>query len=345
MTGRPRGNLRALDIGATGGTTPPQTTERAPAGPGQGTAARPVAATRPHPATDRSRLILVGLLLVIVTAGLRSGVALTWERSWRGPWYDRAHGVALAVALELICAGLLSWLLVRRRHSPGAASLPGRLRVALIRLVVVVMLALGGALLTLLHLHFKPGKPRSFRALAGGHVRRRRVPVTSSGNIELSKDLAIALIVLVLLVLLVYLLRRLRWRDPVGTPVPLVDDESALRAAVEAGRMALGELSEPRMAIIRCYLAMESSLARAGTGRTAAETPDELLGRSIAAGLLHGSAPAELTGLFYEARFSTHPVPQSSRDRALRALDEILADLGARPAPGGPEPAGSAARS
>ncbi len=52
---------------------------------------------------------------------------------------------------------------------------------------------------------------------------------------------------------------------------------------------------------------MEDSLASAGTARAAAETPDELLTRAAASGVIHGEAAASLTGLFYEARFSTHP--------------------------------------
>jgi Domain of unknown function (DUF4129) len=98
---------------------------------------------------------------------------------------------------------------------------------------------------------------------------------------------------------------------------------------VAAGRTALADLTEARLAIIACYAAMEDSLARAGTARAAAETPDELLSRASAAGLLSGGAPARLTELFYEARFSAHPMPSAARDAAISALDTIQADLGA----------------
>jgi hypothetical protein len=66
-----------------------------------------------------------------------------------------------------------------------------------------------------------------------------------------------------------------------------------------------------------------------------ADTPDELLARAAGQGLVHGNAAARLTVLFYEARFSTHPMPFTKRDEAQQALGELAASLG------GPEPAGT----
>ena len=40
-----------------------------------------------------------------------------------------------------------------------------------------------------------------------------------------------------------------------------------------------------------------------------------------------GTAAARLTALFYEARFSSHPVDRRRRDEAERALDELAAAL------------------
>jgi hypothetical protein len=58
-----------------------------------------------------------------------------------------------------------------------------------------------------------------------------------------------------------------------------------------------------------------------------ADTPDELLARATASGLVHGSAAARLTALFYEARFSSHPLDRRQRDAAEQALDELAAAL------------------
>jgi hypothetical protein len=68
---------------------------------------------------------------------------------------------------------------------------------------------------------------------------------------------------------------------------------------------------------------MEGSLADAGTARAAAETPDELLARATASGLLRGQAASQLTALFYEARFSTHPLSGTAKADATAALNEI----------------------
>jgi hypothetical protein len=68
--------------------------------------------------------------------------------------------------------------------------------------------------------------------------------------------------------------------------------------------------------------------------RAAADTPDELLARAASQGLVGGDWPARLTALFYEARFSTHPMSRALRDDAERALSELAASLG------GTEPAG-----
>jgi hypothetical protein len=299
--------------------------------------------TGPGPATDRSRLILTGLLLVIVIAGIRAGFALTWQGGWHGPWHDRDAGVAMAAALELVCVVLLGALQVRKLRWPDPGNPAHRLRVAMTRLIIAVMAALGGALVSLFHFSVKAHQ--AHKPSPPVKLGRLRIPSQTGSpvNLDIVRDVLLAIVVLAVSALIVILLRRRRryWR--VSPVVPDVDDGTALREAVEAGRMALGELSEPRMAIIHCYLAMERSLAEAGAARVAAETPDELLARSTAAGLLRGDAPAELTALFYEARFSTHPVPQSARARALRAIDAILADLGDPDADRGPAPAGSAA--
>src|SRR5258708_34009754 len=104
---------------------------------------------------------------------------------------------------------------------------------------------------------------------------------------------------------------------------------------------------------------MERSRADRGTARTVADTPDELLARAVAAGTVRGAAAGRLTALFYEARFSTHPLGAGQRDAASAALDELADELAAKPAPaaasqpgksgpgaagpGGPSPGGGGA--
>ena len=72
---------------------------------------------------------------------------------------------------------------------------------------------------------------------------------------------------------------------------------------------------------------MEGTIAEAGAARAVAETPDELLARAAAAQLVNAAPAGRLTGLFYEARFSTHPMPSSRRDEAEQALADLAASL------------------
>ena len=113
-----------------------------------------------------------------------------------------------------------------------------------------------------------------------------------------------------------------------------MEDSEDLREAVESGRSALRTVDDARAAIIACYLAMEQSLAERGTARSLADTPDELLSRARARGVVRGTAAARLTALFYEARFSSHPLGPGQRDAAEQALDELAAAL-AEPAEAG----------
>jgi hypothetical protein len=109
----------------------------------------------------------------------------------------------------------------------------------------------------------------------------------------------------------------------------IAEDPQSLREAVESGRTALRTFDDARAAIIACYVAMEASLAQRGTARGVADTPDELLARAIGLGLVRGTAAARLTALFYEARFSSHPLDPGQRDAAEQALDELAATLNA----------------
>ncbi|MYS44741.1 DUF4129 domain-containing protein, partial [Streptomyces sp. SID5998] len=59
------------------------------------------------------------------------------------------------------------------------------------------------------------------------------------------------------------------------------------------------------------------------------DSPQDLLERAVADGLPPRAA-AELTALFREARYSTHPMDGGHRDRAAAALAEIAHDLRSR---------------
>jgi hypothetical protein len=130
-----------------------------------------------------------------------------------------------------------------------------------------------------------------------------------------------------------------RLRRP-AAPLVIQDvSTEELREAVEEGRAALATIDDARAAIIACYVAMERRLAERGTARGAADTPDELLAKAVASGLVRSGAAGRLTALFYEARFSTHPLAGGQREAASEALDELAGELRAKPEKAS-EPAG-----
>jgi hypothetical protein len=271
-----------------------------------------------------ARPIVVALLLIVVLAGISAaGPAV----GGRGPWRQDALG--LGIALEIGLGLLQIAVAIRVRRSPGAGRLATVLRSGVRTLAAAVMILIvavavanltgtrhGGAVLKVI-----TGKPKKPAKLA-------KFPKGSVVSGAYLSYVLYALILLIVIIACVVLVTRLRRSAPGGYPdEPAEDEAEELRRAVESGRTALRAVDDARAAIIACYLAMEGSLAKAGTARTLAETPDELLGRAAASGLIHGPAAARLTGLFYEARFSSHPLPASVKDDARQSLEAISAEL------------------
>ncbi len=297
---------------------------------------------RPDP--TRARLLLTGLLILIAIFGVRALPAPAWYQSWRGPWHDQ--GTAVAIGTEVALAALLGALLRLRSRHPNTSWLAGRLRAWLTLFIPAAMIGCGVALLrfiTLPHFHLHPlrhrPQPPAPPAFKASGIHRGLFSPAIATAIEYT---VLALVIISLIIAMVYLVGRLRRIVRRERLIVEADEADVVREAVEAGRTALTGVSDARLAIIACYLAMERSLGDAGTARAAAETADELLARATAAGLLRGESPAELTELFSAARFSRHEVPESARTRALAALNVILADLSGRGGSGKPRPGGAA---
>ena len=110
---------------------------------------------------------------------------------------------------------------------------------------------------------------------------------------------------------------------------PAPPQRDALLEGLSAGIGDLEAIADPRAAVIACYARLEALLASAGVARRPADTPLELLERALVAlGAAAGSAAA-LTELFQRARFSDHAIDESMRSRALEALRDIRAQVGA----------------
>src|SRR3984957_2434669 len=274
------------------------------------------------PHLNRARIAIAGLLIAIAIAGLHVlGPAGNWA-------WPTSRLLLVGGALELALAALLAGLYWRRRRpAPPAGDLSGKLR-QILTAVLVACLIVVGLLVLISEARLTPN--RLVRSQPPpSRPRLRTPPPTSTHHDNFSlplRDLVIAILIAALVAIAVASWRHRRrgtwlWAAPEPGELPdLTEDE--LAKAVESGLSALREFADARLAIIRCYLAMEASLAAAGAERGAAETPDELLARAVAAGLVPRAPAGRLTALFYEARFSSHELPDSARDQAERALTE-----------------------
>jgi hypothetical protein len=280
-----------------------------------------------------ARLLLTALLVAAVLVGLRGGFAL---HGWRGPY--RRDGIAVGIALEVVLAALLVALLIRGRRPSDdfrVLRVRGLLRAALLAALVVVPAIL--LLAVPLHPHPLPPQPQPTQPQPTAHSTPTRPPHAPAPFRVPLLDVLYALLVLALIGGIVVCAVLLRRRQPVRDVLPpdeasLAEGQrSDLEDAVSSGQRALAELDDARAAIIACYVAMERSLAAAGADHEAADTPDEFLARAVAAGLVRGTAAGELTGLFYEARFSAHELTAAQRDAARETLEQLAADLRGSP--------------
>jgi hypothetical protein len=291
-----------------------------------------MAGERPEPGGPPAtavRLVIAGVLLAVALAGLRASVHPHGLRN--GPL--AADGLVIGIILELILVGLLVVIAMRYRRGPTVGQPAAGLRAGL--RVFLIIAALAMPVLLILD-HIGPGSPHPHHAKAPpqapGFLHHPRLRgnggVGISGTVLLYVAIAIGLALLAVICVLVA--RRMTSGDGWGAGGEPVDDETAeeqLRRAVASGQAAMREYDDARLAIIACYVAMETSLARAGAARGDAETPDELLTRTVADGLVPAGEAGTLTELFYEARFSSHPLPEGRRAQARQALEVIAAAL------------------
>jgi hypothetical protein len=104
-------------------------------------------------------------------------------------------------------------------------------------------------------------------------------------------------------------------------------ERSAAGVAVDAAIDALQDDTDPRRAVIAAYAAMQRAFAAHGLARSPAEAPREFLRRVLIASSATEREAGTLTGLFEEARFSTHPIPERARELALSALRSLESRL------------------
>ena len=104
-------------------------------------------------------------------------------------------------------------------------------------------------------------------------------------------------------------------------------EATAARAAVDAAIGALDAEADPRRAVIAAYGAMRRTLGEHGVARLPTEAPREYLQRVLVASQANEREARTLTGLFEEARYSAHPIPERLREVALAALRSLQGRL------------------
>jgi len=311
------------------------TSEPGTTGPGTGSdTGTPEVAPRAGAGSSWPLVLPLALLIILGLAGLRGVVAAPrWNQSLR---HD---GLAIGLALEVVL-GVLLVVTARRRSRASRAAALGQvpLNEVAAKLREVLIFALGGGMIAVavafvisLHLRF-PRPNRKLPPLAvptlGFTAAPRRSQVTDI-HFPLAASLyGLLIAALVAGVLLsIWWARRFRPSFGAGRSGFVAQDPEDLLEAVESGRSALRTVDDARAAIVACYVAMEKRLAERGAARAVADTPDELLARASASGLVRGSAAERLTALFYEARFSSHPLGHEQRDVAEQALNELAGAL------------------
>ena len=241
-------------------------------------------------------VLALAVFAIIVYAVWPQGRSKDEENEWSSeppptPWWVKVLSVAFSF---LLIGGLiLAAIIVARQH--GSDSL-------------LPSFGLGGQ---------RPG------AIAGG---------THAGNAGQPGGfdwlaLALATTILATVGLLIVMLMRSKARAVRAKAMP----EEALSRALDEGRSALTSDLEPRRAVILAYAAMERSLADQGVARKFYEAPFEYMGRVLGQASVSRQWVHRLTDLFELAKFSHHTIHAGMREDALAAVDNIQAELRAKP--------------
>jgi hypothetical protein len=256
----------------------------------------------------------VALGLVTVVAMAAHGAA--WNEHRGGDVRSLPHGVIVAATICAFVVGALLFLLVlvgaRGRETPDQRQRRHRNAIAL--LVFLAAIALAGVFL-------RP-KPETTRGPAAPAAGASRSPAAGGGSHGPSATTWWPLVIVGLCTAGAFIAATARRS---GTNASPDTSTAAAVAMVDASLDDLRTEPDARLAVIAAYARMERGLAARGFARQPAETPTEYFRRALTADegvvVAVSTEPLrELTSLAERARFSTSPIDESMRSRAIAFL-------------------------
>lgn len=130
--------------------------------------------------------------------------------------------------------------------------------------------------------------------------------------------------------------RRRRRRHP-AAPLPRPTDAAAngpeLVAAIDESLAVLAGDTDPRAAVIACWVRLQAVAGAAGVAGRPTDTADDLVWRLLRSRQVSEQVLADLAEVYRLARYSPHPVDERMSEEAraaLRQLREALEDGGVR---------------
>ncbi|MCC3762852.1 DUF4129 domain-containing protein [Glycomyces sp. TRM65418] len=118
--------------------------------------------------------------------------------------------------------------------------------------------------------------------------------------------------------------------DPDLEPQYLHRDFTLVEDAVSAALADMDLGTDPRAAIMACWVHFERASEAVGIERETSDTPSDLVRKLLERHQLDGAALNRLSEAYLRARYSPHQVGQADRDRARDALVALQAQLGVR---------------
>lgn len=276
-------------------------------------------------------LVTLGLVLAVVVVAMAGQAPLSHPtpvdaRSAQGPTVAL---VVLLLGVGILTLGALvtlAWSGRRRKDDPPERA-PTPIEVSWIWKVVAILepTALGAALIVAAVIGTRSARNTARFGSGAFGLAPPRTPLSrrTRGGFVLPSWLPWTALAILAVAVGLGLFALWRRRERTGTEAS--ETAMASRAAVEAAIGALEAESDPRRAVIAAYAAMQRTLGERGVVRSPAEAPREYLERALVTSRATEREARTLTGLFEEARYSTHPIPERLREVALSALRSLKA--------------------